>query len=143
MKKTDIADKNFKNGFNCAQSVFSAFCDFDKSENKSVFYVLNSFGGGIGRTGNLCGAYSGGLAVLGFIFGNFEPGDLEKKELLYSKVQEFEKAFKKEFGALTCPALLGFDITDEEQKLSANKSGVFLKVCPKLISKSIEIIENL
>jgi len=141
--KSEAATENFNYGYNCAQSVFSAFFEKESPDFEQAFYLLNSFGGGIGRTGNLCGAYSGGLAVLGLLYGRFNPPAPLKKELLYSKIREFENAFRKELGGLTCPQLLGYDISNETERQLANNNGVFLKICPNLIIKSVELLENL
>ena len=145
MAKTysEVATENFQDGYNCAQSVFSAFFEKESPDFEQAFYLLNSFGGGIGRTGNLCGAYSGGIAVLGLWYGRFNPPAPLKKEFLYSKIKEFENAFRKELGGLTCPQLLGYDIRIETERQLANNNRVFLKICPNLIIKSVELLENI
>ena len=73
-KAVDLYGKNF----NCSQAVLTAFAeDFGLSE-KLTLSLGTSFGGGA-RNGQLCGAVSGALMVLGLKFGHFESENQEQK----------------------------------------------------------------
>ena len=55
----------FLGGYNCAQSVAVAFCDVTGLEEKFAARMVSSFGGGMGRIREVCGAVSGMFFVLG------------------------------------------------------------------------------
>ena len=54
----------FKNGFNCAQAVFASCADIYGIKDEQLALRLSaSFGGGMGRMREVCGAFSGMLLV--------------------------------------------------------------------------------
>ena len=65
----------FLGGYNCAQSVVVAFCDVTGLEVDFAAKLASSFGGGMGRMREVCGAVSGMLMVLGLLYGYDTPGD--------------------------------------------------------------------
>ena len=67
--------------------------------------IATGFCGGMSRTGNLCGAVSGGVMALGLAFGRHTPQD--SREPAYTAVQAFLIGFEARFGSLTCPGLTG------------------------------------
>lgn len=87
-------------GKNCSQAVLMAYADQLGLTDEAAFSLAAGFGGGIARNGEVCGAVSGAVMVLGMIHG--QPGDdpEKAKEETAVKVNEFIVAFKKETGAL-------------------------------------------
>ena len=59
----------FEQGYNCAQSVFAAFCDETNMDFETAIKLAAPFGGGIGRLREVCGAVSGMTMVLGMKYG--------------------------------------------------------------------------
>lgn len=101
------AAANFIGGYNCAQSVFTAFCDVHGFDRETAARVSSSFGGGVGRLREICGALSGALMVLGCVEGGYEAGDIEAKAAHYRDIQEFARRFEKEIGSISCRSILG------------------------------------
>ena len=95
----------FLNGYNCAQAVAVAFCDVTGLEEKFSAKMVSSFGGGMGRLREVCGAVSGMFFVLGTIYGYDTPDDVRKKEL-YTQVQELAEKFREECGHIVCREIL-------------------------------------
>ena len=56
---SDLARKLFKKGYNCSQSVFAAFCDETGLDTETALKIASSFGGGMGRLREVCGAVTG------------------------------------------------------------------------------------
>ncbi|MBP3703950.1 MAG: C_GCAxxG_C_C family protein, partial [Clostridia bacterium] len=56
---------NHKKGYNCAQSVLCAFTDLIGYDEDGLFKLSEAFGGGIGGTGNICGAVSAIVMIAG------------------------------------------------------------------------------
>ncbi len=59
----------FEQGYNCAQSVALAFCDETGLAPETAAKLASSFGAGMGRLREVCGAVSGALLVLGAVKG--------------------------------------------------------------------------
>ena len=83
-----------------------AFCDLTGLEEKQAAKMASSFGGGMGRLREVCGAVSGMLLVLGILDGYDDPTDDAAKKALYSRVQELARAFREENGSIICRELL-------------------------------------
>ncbi|MBE6607236.1 MAG: C_GCAxxG_C_C family protein [Ruminococcaceae bacterium] len=104
------AEKYFVDGFNCAQSVFLAFAEELGLDGDTALKISSSFGGGMGRLREVCGAVSGMFMVLGMRCGYTSPeADSEKAEL-YRKVQELAGKFKEENQTIICRELLDLRI---------------------------------
>ena len=102
----------FLNGYNCAQAVAVAFCDVTGLEEKFTAKMVSSFGGGMGRIREVCGAVSGMFFVLGHLYGYDTPGDDELKKQLYSQVQELAAQFREQCGSIICREILDNPPTD-------------------------------
>ena len=101
------AEELFLEGYNCAQAVFCAFADEIGIEEEIALKLSSSFGGGMGRMREVCGAVSGMFMALGALRGYSSPDDNNEKKELYSKVQKLAEEFKKENGSIICRELLG------------------------------------
>ena len=97
----------FNEGYNCAQSVALAYADIANLDERTVATITASFGGGMGRLREVCGAVSGMTMVAGFLSPNAQPNDNDNKKKLYSLVQSLAEEFRAENGAIVCRELLG------------------------------------
>ena len=106
MNHAEKAFELFKSGYNCAQAVAVAFCDKTGLTEKQAARMASSFGGGMGRMREVCGAVSGMFMVLGLLYGYDDPkADAEKKEL-YTRIQPMAEEFKKDGGSIICRDIL-------------------------------------
>ena len=83
----------FLEGYNCAQAVAVAFCDVTGLEPQFAAKMASSFGGGMGRMREVCGAVSGMLMVLGLLYGYDTAGDDESKKEQYHLIQQMAEQF--------------------------------------------------
>lgn len=104
--KAETAEELFRNGYNCAQSVAGAFCEEIGIDFNTVVRMVSGFGGGIGRTREVCGAISGMTFVIGNLIGYDDPKDTELKKELYAVIQNLCKKFKDTTGFVVCRELL-------------------------------------
>ena len=107
---TDHATKAaqlFLSGCNCSQAVVVAFCDETGLEEDFAKRLSSSFGGGMGRMREVCGAVSGMLMVLGALYGYDDPGEkaLAQREH-YALVQELAGKFRERNGSIICREIL-------------------------------------
>ncbi len=125
-------NKSYQSGFHCAEaisrSILGVFSDKDYS---SLVKAASAFGGGIaGSTGELCGAFSGGVMVLGYLLGRENPGDNLRD--CANLTNQFKKSFKEKFGSLNCGTIL--DSFNEQE----NPFG-----CVNLTAEAAEILAGL
>jgi C_GCAxxG_C_C family probable redox protein len=96
----------FQGGFNCAEAVSTAIVEWHGSGPAEYTpKVATAFGGGIGGTKcETCGALTGGVIALGWLFGRTEPG--ADKQDVYARATEFRNRFLDAFGSTQCKAIL-------------------------------------
>ena len=102
----------FLGGYNCAQSVVVAFSDLIGLDIQVSAKLASSFGGGMGRMREVCGAVSGMLMVLGLLYGYETPGDDVSKKAHYTRVQYLAGKFREEVGSIVCREILKNPPTD-------------------------------
>ena len=143
MTHVEKAVSQFKQGHSCSQAVFSAYAPLlGVSENKAL-KIACSFGGGMARMGETCGAVTGAFMVLGLKHGRVDPLDEQTKEKTYELVEQFVSRFKSRNRFIACRDLLGCDIGDPEGHEMAEKNRLFDTLCPKLVQDAAEILEEL
>lgn len=142
MTKCDRALELFSNNFNCSQAVLTAFApDFDLDE-KLALKLGTSFGGGA-RNGDICGAVSGALLVIGLKYGHYIPEDNRQKSRAYEIASDFTNRFKDANSSIVCRDLLGYDLSKPDEMACIKEKGLFGDVCPKMIKCAVEILEKI
>ena len=107
MDHSTQAAELFLSGSNCAQAVFVAFCDVTGLESEFAARMSCSFGGGMGRLREVCGAVSGMLMVAGLLYGYSDPGPGDQaKKAHYQLVQQLAGRFREEVGSIVCREIL-------------------------------------
>ena len=107
MEHSYKAAELFLSGSNCAQAVVVAFCDVTGLEPAFAAKMASSFGGGMGRLREVCGAVSGMLMVAGLIYGYEDPGENDcNKKAHYQLVQTLAGKFRDEVGSIVCREIL-------------------------------------
>jgi len=97
----------FMKGYNCAQSVTAAFADEYGYTEEQALKMSASFGGGIGRMRETCGAACGMFILAGLETGCIDAADRQGKADNYALVQQLAEEFRRENGSLICADLLG------------------------------------
>lgn len=100
------AGELFLGGYNCAQAVVVAYCDLTGLSESFAAKMASSFGGGMGRMREVCGAVSGMLMVAGLLYGYDTPGDDTVKKAHYQLVQTLAGKFREEVGSIVCREIL-------------------------------------
>lgn len=146
IEKSVYADKAmnlFKEGCNCAQAVFLAFEDKYNIDHKAALMLSSSFGGGMGRLREVCGAVSGMFMVAGVLYGYDDVKDYEAKKLHYERIQLLAKEFESHNGSIVCRQLLGLgegkDIPAPEQR---TESYYKKRPCAELVGIAATIMEQ-
>ncbi len=142
MTKSEEAAATFAGGHNCAQAVLSVFAPEAGLDRASAMKVACSFGGGMGRQGETCGAVTGALMAIGMNLASAEVDDAAKGRT-YAAVRQFFAEFRKRHGSVVCHDLLGCNIGTEEGIAQAKATGVFKTRCPGFVTDAVQIVEGL
>ena len=97
----------------------------------------------MGHIGEVCGAVNGAIMLIGLKYGKNKELDNESKEKTYNLIKEYTEKFKKEFGSINCTKLLKYDLSKDEELIKARNSGIFKELCPILVKRSVELIEEI
>ncbi len=129
---------------NCAQAIFATYgphIGLQKIDYDVCLNIAAAFGGGINLTGNVCGAITGALMVLGLKYGgNFQ----ELTRISNQLIDEFIAIH----GSIICRELIGQDLFGDENMSRAFKEDVSRKCikcvndAAQLLEKNIELEEN-
>ncbi len=143
MKKEELAVKQFKSGYNCAQSMIYSFAEELGIDKSIAMKLATGFGGGLGRTGNVCGAVTGGILILGLMFGRGENEDKIKQEKTYQYVREFIEKFKVKYGTVECKSLIdNIDLLTDEGKKRFRETNMINK-CSEYVESANKIIQEI
>jgi len=92
----------FDEGYACSQAVLLTFAQEFELNEKTAKLISSTFGGGMGRLREKCGAITGGFMVLGLKYGNEIPTDMDTKLNSYRKVRELNKLVLAIHGTTMC-----------------------------------------
>ena len=138
------AQRLFREGYNCSQAVFCAFCDMTGFDIDTAARLSSSFGGGIGRLREVCGAFSGAMLAFGVLCGYSDVSDPDKKVHHYEKVQEFARRFRDRNGSIICRELLK-DVEVTQGVVPEKRTPEFYekRPCLKIIGEAAAILDEM
>lgn len=147
MKQThkEKARELFLKGYNCSQAVFCAFAKEYGIDEQLALKLSASFGGGIGRMRETCGAMCGAAMLTGLETGQTDCNDIEGKQRNYHAVQELARLFREKNGSIKCSELLKLRhdaaISDQPDKRTAEYYRQ--RPCLKMVDTAVEIFEEM
>lgn len=131
----------FTQGYNCAQSVLLAYADVFNLEPELVKRLAGSFGGGMGRLREVCGAVSGMFMILGLHYSAVNPHEKAVKTANYAAVQRAAQAFKDQFGTINCRELLGIKRQKESYVPSDRTAEYYAtRPCARFVGEAAAIV---
>lgn len=131
----------FKSGYNCSQSVVVAFADMYGFTEEQALRMSASFGGGIGRMRETCGAACGLFLLAGLEKGATDGADKKGKAANYALVQELAAEFKKRNGSLNCGELLGLRKKTVVSSIPEERTDQYYakRPCTKMVEEAARI----
>jgi C_GCAxxG_C_C family probable redox protein len=143
-EKTRHANERFKSGFNCSQSVLSAFAEDFGLSRDSCLRLASPFGSGIARMQETCGAVTGALMAIGLKYGKGENGTEDDKTIAYRQSQFLVNEFKKRNTTICCRQLLdGYDMNSPQEMAKIMELDLYNNYCLKYIQDAVEITETI
>lgn len=142
----DRAEKGktlFTEGCNCAQAVVCAYADELGLDRNVLLKLASSFGGGMGRMREVCGAVSGMFMVAGLLYGYDDVLDHKTKADHYKLIQDLAAKFKKINGSIICRQLLGLEKPEGNHVPEERTEKYYAKrPCAEYVKCAIEILED-
>ena len=133
----------FREGYNCSQSVVLAFADKYDIDESMALRLSSSFGGGMGRLREVCGAVSGMFMVAGLLYGYTSPTDNKGKTDHYKRIQEMAKEYELINGSIVCRELLGLG-KGKDSPIPEKRTDEYYKKrpCVELVGIATAIMEE-
>lgn len=139
----DKACELFAGGLNCAQSVFVAFTDVTGIDKDLAMRLSSSFGGGMGRMREVCGACSAMFMVAGILYGTGEGFSHEDKTMHYERIQYLAAQFKEKYDTIVCRELLkGLSVTSTPEPEKRTEKYYKARPCIRFVRTAAEILDK-
>ena len=110
------------NYFGCSQATLAALMETFGMGGRDLLRASTVFAGGVVRRGNVCGALSGGLMMIGFLTGRDDLEMMEQYKRGMGFADKLCKKFEEEFGTLICREIQkikfgkSFDLQNEQDR---------------------------
>ncbi len=145
MTRRELAEKNFIDGYSCAQAVVLAFGDVTGFCDEQAMRLCSSFGGGMGRLREVCGAVCGMFIVEGLLEGYFDPtreDAIRQKAEHYARIQELAKRFRERNASIVCREILGARATTSPIPEARTPDYYKTRPCARMCGDAAEILEE-
>ena len=147
MSRPDKAKELFLSGYNCTQSVVGPYCEELGLDFDTAMKLSSSFGGGMGRMREVCGAVSGMFIIAGLKCGYSNADDRQGKVNHYALIQKLASDFKEKNGSIICRELLSmakckFECDGSYIPSERTENYYKKRPCPEIIKCAAEILEK-
>ena len=137
MTHKEKAVQYYQDGYLCSQSVLAAYAEEYGLTEELALKLGTCLGAGM-RKGEVCGACTGALMVLGLMHD-----DPKNRKTAYENTKQFLNDFRDVNGSYLCNDLLGCDIRTPEGVQYARDHHLFTEFCPKMVASAVEILEKI
>ncbi len=109
---------------------------------ETALALASSFGGGMGRLREVCGAVTGMFMAVGLLYGGFGPADSEAKTDHNRRIQELAARFHEANGSILCRELLGIDA--DGSPVPTPRCGTFFeeRPCKNLVGYAAGLLDE-
>ena len=139
-----IAERTFGIGAGgrcCGEAVLTAACAaLGVKDNEVIPSIAMGFGGGMGLTGRVCGAFSGSILAIGIATGKSITDYSERKKETFKTVADFLRKCGEKRGSVNCNAICGLNLTTDEGMDKLINGGVKDEVCLPLVRETAEML---
>lgn len=142
MMRQEKAVKYFRDGFHCSQAVLASYAEECGLTEEQALKLGSCFGGGM-RRGEVCGACTGALMVLGSLYGQHNLADKDSRETSNEVADRMTMGFAETCGSCVCKDILGYDISTPEGKQQAKEKKLFEERCPQMVANAVAVLEKI
>ncbi len=132
----------FSKKFHCSQAVLAAYAEQCGLTEKQALQMGACFGSGM-RKGEVCGACTGALMVLGMLYGQYDINDTQSRQVANEVNVKMMDRFKEKCGSYICNDLLGCDISTQTGVEYARASNLFTELCPQMVANAVDVLEEI
>jgi C_GCAxxG_C_C family probable redox protein len=129
-------------GFHCSQAVLAVGLKKCGLEEEGIVRAMAPLGGGVASSGGPCGALTGGIAMIGRLFGKPKPEETDDRRM-WKVAIEFFRRFESEvagpYGSVNCRDIAKVDWKDKEQ-VKNFYAGAGAKECAQNTGKAARIL---
>ncbi len=129
-------------GFYCSQILILLGLELLGKDNPDLVASMQGLAGGLGFTGELCGALTGGASLLGLYAGKGQPQQEENPALLFM-IEDLVKWFKQEygtqFGGIRCEEILEGNNGNKVARCPLMVMGTYQKVKELLVKNGFDL----
>lgn len=129
-------------GFFCSQVLIALGLELQGKENPDLVRAMQGLAGGLGFTGETCGALTGGACLLGLYAGKGEPEEQENLRLNFmieDLVKWFKAGYGQEYGGIRCDEILAGNPNNTGIRCPVMVAGTFQKVKDLLIENGFDL----
>ena len=137
MTHKEKAVQYYQDGYLCSQSVLAAYAEEYGLTKEQALKLGTCLGAGM-RKGEVCGACTGALMVLGLMHD-----DPKDRKTAYEYTERFLNDFRDANGTYLCNDLLGCNVRTPEGMQYARDHHLFTEFCPKMVASAVEILEKI
>ena len=129
-------------GFYCSQIILTMGMELQSKTNPDLIRAMHGLAGGVGFSGELCGALTGGASLLGLYAGK---GTSEQEEdprlgfMANDLVKWFKAEYGEQFGGIRCEEILAGDNQKKAIRCPLMVTGVFQKVKELLVENGYDL----
>jgi C_GCAxxG_C_C family probable redox protein len=129
-------------GFFCSQILMQMALDLQGCDNPPLVRAMHGLAGGLGFTGDICGALTGGVCVLGLYAGKGTPAQDDDPRLMFmiqDVLRWFRDGYGQAYGGLRCDKILEGDPNARVTRCPVMVAGTFQKVKDLLVENGYEL----
>ncbi|MBS6398003.1 MAG: C_GCAxxG_C_C family protein [Clostridiales bacterium] len=127
-------------GFYCAQILLILALESEGKEDPDLIRAMSGLNGGLGFTGHVCGALTGGCCLLGYFCGKGEAEEMEDpngQAVIRELVEWFEASVGAQYGGCSCDCILEGNPAHKMQRCPGIVEGVFAKCLELLLENGV------
>ena len=129
-------------GFFCSQILMQLALDLHGRPNKPLVRAMHGLAGGLGFTGETCGALTGGVCVLGLYAGKGTADEFDDPRLMFMTedlVRWFKSGYGQAYGGIRCDTILAGDPNARVTRCPVLVAGTFHKVKALLVENRYDL----
>ncbi len=132
-------------GFSCSQILLTMGLEAQGKSNPDLIRAMAGLAGGLGFSGDTCGALTGGACLLGLYAGKGLPDESEDEKLnlmVGELVEWFKDEFGNLYGGIRCETILGDDPGNRTTRCPGLTAGTWEKVKALLLENGFDPAEG-
>lgn len=133
-------------GFFCSQILLLMGLEMQGKQDADLVRAMQGLAGGLGFTGETCGALTGGACLLGLYAGKGSPEEPEEMRLDFmvrDLLEWFKDGVGQQYGGIRCDDILAGNPKNQPARCPAIVAGTFQQIKEILVANGYDLAGNL